>query len=89
MATLQSLCIFHFALFAILNSAVAVTKEYYIGAVDVMWDYAPSDINQKTAVKLDDDEYVCQSTLIFTHPVSLKRECNYLGKTLGFYSLKF
>ena len=63
MTILICVCVFQAAIFASLQSTDARTIEYYIGAVDVMWDYAPSGINLKTGVKLDDDECVFLSIL--------------------------
>lgn len=44
--------------FVLVQPVTARTRQYYIGAVDILWDYAPSGLNLKTGVNLDKDEYV-------------------------------
>ena len=56
MAALLSACFLQAVVFASLQATDAKVIEYYIGALEVTWDYAPSGINLKTGVKLDDDE---------------------------------
>ena len=57
MASLLRFCL----VLAILQPTTARMREYFIGAVDVKWDYAPSGLNMKTGVKIDNDEYVRES----------------------------
>ena len=58
MAALLSICFLQAVITACLQSSDARTIEYFVGTVDVKWDYAPSGTNLKTGVKLDEDEYV-------------------------------
>ena len=60
MAALLAICFLQAVIISCLQSSDARTIEYFIGTVDVMWDYAPSGTNLKTGVKLDEDEYVCR-----------------------------
>ena len=32
-------------------------REYHLAAVELDWDYAPSEMNTLTGVKLDEDKY--------------------------------
>ena len=59
MAALLAICFLQAVIISCLQSSDARTIEYFIGTVDVMWDYAPSGINLMAGVKLDEDKYVC------------------------------
>ena len=71
---LFGICFLQAVIFVYLQSAGARTIEYFIGTVDVMWDYAPSGINLMTGVKLDEDKYACR--LIVRCPTNMKMICS-------------
>ncbi len=38
-----------------IQQCAAIQRVYYIAAVDVQWDYAPSGMNAKNGIALDSD----------------------------------
>ncbi len=38
-----------------IQQCLAIQRVYYIAAVDVQWDYAPSGVNAKNGIALDSD----------------------------------